>query len=244
MSPRPQPYGLSTGRGQFERNLRGGRSAPRPGVTAPPIEFVGATKASVPASGTGGFETYVTIPIHTNVQDGDLMVGALAFSGPDSWGYTTPGWFQTDYGDMVIIARIASSEPASYTFSGVSFSAGVARSGVLNAFRNVSAVGDLAQAAGVTTVADLNNVKNGSALCAFAKGRTTLTTEPWAADSPMTLGQKHNGACLLPYCTNTTMASAYELDLGVGLITGRGFSWTGPGSPAQPETYGAILEPL
>lgn len=241
--PRVQPDGFAIGRGSRER-VRGPRGARRPGIQAPPIEFVGATKASFPLSGTGGFELTVTLPTDPNVEDGDWMVGALATSGPAASAFSTPGWFQVDFGDLIIIARIASSEPASYTFTGSGFSSGVARSGVLNTYRNISAVGAQAQNDGSLSVSDLTNAKTGSALVSFVKGRSTLTSEPWVVDPPMTQGKQHTGACLLPYCRNTHLASAFELNLPAGLITGRGYSWGGLGGPSAFETYGVILEPL
>lgn len=218
-------------------------SAVRPGLSVP-VEFVGATEASTPASEMGDLGTGISISAAAATLAGDLLVACIgtSYNGTETW--STPGFLQADLGDLIILAGVAATDAPSFSWTSSGMPGGVARSAQMIALRNWGAITDTAHGDGVTTVPDLSSGKSGSALVAFAKGRTTLTTEvTWSPDSPMTLGQRHSGICSIAYCLNTHTASAYQVGLGAGTVSGRNFSWVGLGSPNVPEVYGVTVEP-
>lgn len=119
--PRPQPYGLSEGRGDFERS-RGSRSHRRPAVVAAAVAVLGAAKATTPPTLTQantGSTLVIPVPSEALV-GGRLLAVVQGISGVAAW--TSPaGWTllaQDAFDRWRIETRVVQSgDPSSYTWT-------------------------------------------------------------------------------------------------------------------------------
>lgn len=153
----------------FPRMLTmGGPSVPK---------FVGATEVRAASAA-------VSVSVPAGTANSDLMV-AIVHSSPNSGTFTPPtGWtqilFDANGGPQIAVCyRVASSEPASYSFNG----GGTAIRGAILTYRGATtvAVGSVQRAVATTVVApSMTSVGGGVLIAVFASnsGGNTPATPP------------------------------------------------------------------
>jgi hypothetical protein len=212
-------FGISSGRGF-------GGAPPAPAAVNP--SFRAAAKATTPPTQTtGNSGGTVVIPVPTGTQNGDMMIAVVTYAVGGS--VTVPsGWTAINVGtnflrEMRSYFRVASSEPASYTWT--FGSPDFARNGVMVSIKDANAtLGANAVATGFT-VPSLSVTVDGSLLVAFAAAETTTyTPESFLSTSPLTERSDHicNGSAAYNQPNEGTIAT--EANLLISTISGRNFT--------------------
>lgn len=200
----------------------------RPPAAAAVLPSVRASsKATTPATNSGSQSgSTVVVPVPTGTQNGDLMIAIVNATG----AIITPpaGWTEiVSQSDTRGYSRVASSEPASYTWT--IGEADYSRNGVMISVKDAnSTLGDIQSAFYQLNgknfpVPDLSVSVAGSLLVAFATSGQVTITEDFTADSPLSMQVEHACNGSVSYSIASAMALATEAGLSVGTLTGRNF---------------------
>jgi hypothetical protein len=192
--------------------------------------FRAAAKATTPPTETSNNAgTTVVIPVPTGTQDGDMMIAAVTFASGASItvpsGWTLINSHTTFSRATLTYYRVASSEPASYTWTIASSGSGFPRNGVMVSIQDANATLGANAIQGSFTVPDLSVTVDGSLLVAFASAETTTyTPESFVATSPLTERSDHicNGTAVYNFPTEITIAT--EAGILISTVSGRNFT--------------------
>lgn len=234
MTPRPQPHGLATGRGQFERAQRGGRSARRPSAAVGAKFLAAAAATTPPTESTGNAGTSIVVPRPVGaLADGDFLMGVVVAHAHDPITFQiTPDetWSTVRVGNKLFISRSIvdlGSEPSQYGFTCAL--GGRSRSACIAAYRFTSI---LAAAFGQFVLGTMTNPTAGSVLqgqigCLQGVTGITTPTEQFAPISDEVVAAQHVAQGNIFFSSGAATCVVYKPDLAAGVISGRGVTNTG-----------------
>lgn len=227
VSPRPQPYGLSIGRGQFVRG-RGPRHARRPGGVETVVELVGFTKATTPPSGVnnqGGDE--LIIPLPSGTQSGDVAIAIAAFLPTSIPVPTSPsGWiriFNGGGGRYIVDTRtFDGTEDPEYTWTDSQL--GWSKSGCMIVVRNAVSLLGGGQSTSLSVPTITIGVENVFIIALSCCQFGSSPTETYAVTGGLTELTEHASRGNRPYINSEASCVAMEFNPPIGSYSGRAFT--------------------
>jgi len=189
------------------------------------VEFIGASQASFPADQATEDGDTVVIPVPPATQAGDIMLVMVRWASASP--VTPPGgWTQIanpGTGKFVYSRTAGGSEPASYTWNGAT---DTGRSACIAVFRNAS-VGDVAAttlpSSNPMTAPSVDSSSSGAALVVLSGKALVSFASSFTATSPLIEAVQHEAAQGDGGNPNGSFI-AYELEIGIGTISGREFT--------------------